>query len=346
MSLATHRPVTQALETFAREHLGNHESPLFRKQQEIFLARLQEKQAEWLVPHDNEGAYGMSGAGSCLLKQDLSRDGVKGTPVPGWTKTTWHLGHLIEVITVSILETLGCVIEGTQAPVRTYRADGSLLHSSKVDGIIVSAPAELQIPVPIILSVKSTAYKMAAFVKGGNQKRKGFAALPFGVKSEEPSWYMQAQLEMHGAGEWRQKCIDARALSLGWVPKRWDGTTPQQVLLVAVAKDVIAAYSQDEILQDAGSMAFHAEILKYEPHIATQLVNARQVFDHIACVPVPDGLGVGFVRLPDPGSPGGQNTKGFSIWGGPNQGATGTFNPCGMCEFKAHCAATYGKGAG
>ncbi len=322
MSLATHRPVVRALEAFAREHLGNHASPVFRRQQELFLSRLQEKQAEWLSPHDNEGAYGMSGAGSCLLKQDLSRDGIKGTPVEGWTKMTWHHGHIVEVEVVSILEALGCVIEGTQAPVRTYRADGSLLHSSKVDGIIVSAPADLQIPTPIILSVKSTAYKMAAF-KGGNQKRKGFAALPFGVKSEEPSWYMQAQLEMHGAG------------AHYYTPTR-------QVLLVAVTKDVVAAYSQDEILQDAGSMAFHAEILKYEPAIATQLVNARQAFDHIACVPVLDGLGVGFVRLPDPGSPGGQNTKGFSIWGGPNQGATGTFNPCGMCEFKEHCAATYG----
>jgi len=328
MSLATHQPVTRALEAFAREHLGNHESPLFRKQQEIFLTRLQEKQVEWLSPHDNEGAYGMSGAGSCLLKQDLSRDGVKGTPVEGWTHMTWHHGHIVEVEVVSILEALGCVIEGTQAPVRTYRADGSLLHSSKVDGIIVSAPADLQIPTPIILSVKSTAYKMAAFIKGGNQKRKGFAALPFGIKGEEPSWYMQAQLEMHGSD-----------------PQEEGYSRIDRVLLVAVAKDVVAAYSQDEILQDAGSMAFHAEILKYEPHIATQLVNARETFDHLAAVPVPDGLGVGFVRLPEPGSPGGQNTKGFSIWGGPNQAATGTFNPCGMCEFKAHCAATYGRGA-
>lgn len=338
MSLATHRPVTRALEAFAREHLGNHESPLFRKQQEIFLARLQEKQAEWLAPHDNEGAYGMSGAGSCLLKQDLHRDGVKGTPVPGWTKTTWHFGHLIEVITVSILEALGCVIEGTQAPVRTYRTDGSLLHSSKVDGIIVSAPAELQIPTPIILSVKSTAYKMAAFVKGGNQKRKGFAALPFGIKGEEPSWYMQAQLELHST----QQLVKHKDGLMGF-PGNKDPIC--QVLLVAVAKDVVAAYSQDEILQDAGSMAFHAEILKYEPAIAERLVAAREAFDHVAAVPIPDGVGVGFVRLPEPGSPGGRNTKGFSIWGGPNQGATGTFNPCGMCEFAKHCAATYGKGA-
>lgn len=329
MSLATHQPVTRALEAFAREHLGNHASPLFRRQQEIFNVRLQEKQGEWLTAHDNEGAYGMSTAGGCLLKQDLYRDGVEGTPVEGWTKTTWHHGHLIEVEVVSFLEALGCVIEGTQAPVRTYRANGSLLHSSKVDGIIVSAPAELEIPTPIILSVKSTAYKMAAFVKGGNQKRKGFAALPFGVKGEEPGWYMQAQLEMHGSR------ID------GWTGAA-DG---YQVLLVAVAKDVIAAYSQDEILRDAGSMVFHAELLGYEPHIAERLVAAREAFDHIAAVPVPDGDGVGFVRLPEPGSPGGQNNKGFSIWAGPNQTATGTFNPCGMCGFQAHCHATYGKGA-
>lgn len=337
MSLATHRPVTRALEAFAREHLGNHASPLFRRQQELFLSRLQEKQAEWLSAHDNEGAYGMSGAGSCLLKQDLSRDGVKGTPVEGWTRMTWHHGHLIEVEVVSMLEALGCVIEGTQAPVRTYRADGSLLHSSKVDGIIVSAPADLHLPTPIILSVKSTAYKMAVFVKGGggNQKRKGFAALPFGVKGEEPSWYMQAQLEMHGTH-------DHKPSGRSWAYRN-DCAPIDRVLLVAVAKDVIAAYSQDEILQDAGSMAFHAEILNYEPLIAGRLVAARETFDHIAAVPVPDGVGVGFVRLPEPGSPGGQNSKGFSIWGGPNQAATGTFNPCGMCEYKAHCAATYGR---
>ncbi len=334
MSLATHRPVTRALEAFAREHLGRHDSPLFRKQQEIFLRRLQEKQAEWLAPHDNEGAYGMSGAGGCLLKQDLSRDGVKGVPVEGWTRTTWHHGHLIEVEVVSFLEALGCVIEGTQAPVRTYHADGSPLHSSKVDGIIVSAPAELQIPTPIILSVKSTAYKMAAFVKGGNQKRKGFAALPFGAKSEEPSWYLQAQLEMHGAH-------DDPITGHSWAYVNGVAQI-DRVLLVAVAKDVIAAYSQDEILRDAGSMAFHAEILRYEPALAERLVAAREALDHVAAVPVTDDAGVKFVRLPEPGSPGGQNSKGFSIWGGPNQGATGTFNPCGMCEYQAHCAATYG----
>lgn len=340
MSLATHRPVTRALEAFAREHLGNHASPVFRRQQEIFLRRLQEKQAEWLEPHDNEGAYGMSGCGSCLLKQDLSRDGVKGTPPEGWTKTTWHHGHLIEVEVLSFLEALGCVIEGTQARVRTYRADGSLLHSSKVDGIIVSAPAELEIPAPCILSVKSTAYKMAAFVKGGNQKRKGFPALPFGVESEEPSWFLQAQLEMHGAESLPIQDADYEGdPEVGW---RARDRPIERVLLVAVAKDVVAAYSQDEILRDAGSMAFHAELIPYRPEIGGMLVKARERADHIAAVPRLEGGALSFVKLPAPGSPGGQNSKGFSIWGGPNQGATGTFNPCGMCEYRAHCAATYG----
>lgn len=317
--LYSHRPVIKALEGFAREHLGNPASPVFARQQERFLELLKIKQEEWLTPHSNEGAFGMSSAGGCMLKADLKRDGLEGVPPEGHTKATWHHGHLVECELLSFLEAIGCKLEGLQAPVRTYRADGSLLHSSAIDGLITSAPSELEIPHGTIVSCKSTAYKMAAFVKGGNQKRRGFPALPFGVMQEEPSWYLQAQLEMHG---WNQ------ALGQGF----------GHVLLVVQAKDVVQAYAQDEILQDSGSLAFYAELIPYNEAIAHALVKAREKADHIAALPQLGADGLRFVKLPEPGSPGGQNSKGFSIWAGPNQAATGTFNHCGACEFRFHCS--------
>ena len=97
-----------------------------------------------------------------------------------------------------------------------YQVDGAqsavtidpMMHSYS-DGIIQWNDG------PALLSVKTIGYKKSG-KQGSKWVRQGFPALPFdGVYAGQPSWWAQAQAEMHGSGI-------------------------HETLVLAVAKDIVA----------------------------------------------------------------------------------------------------------
>lgn len=174
------------------------------------------------------------------------------------------------------------------------------LFSSATDGVLTAGPVDLPYPLPV--SIKSTGYKM-----GKPGQRRGFAALPAaGVRAEQPGWWVQSQLEM-------------AALS------------SSHSLVLVVARDVIKAYEGDRFMP---SLAWYAELLRSEASLQRRVI---AMYDDAANFRDPQDsppayfIGNGWANLPAPGD----NASG---WGGPNQKATGKFNPCNGCDFAELCA--------
>lgn len=193
-------------------------------------ARLATKNLELREEHSNDGRFGMSKAAGCTRQAGLKLLGHKPEPYSGSTKFTFWLGHLLEVVAICSLESLGYTVDGTQAVARI----DPFMHSYS-DGIVTGHGLDH------ILTVKSAGYKMSGKQRG-KFVRRGFAELPFGgCKVVQPNWWAQVQAEMHGTGR-------------------------KKALLVVVAKDIVKAFEEDEYLGAAGngSLTFYCEEIDYD----------------------------------------------------------------------------------
>lgn len=299
-----HEPTIRHLQSWCRDNLKAGSSGR-RALNQIMRRNFAEKLEEQDHPHDNAGLFGMSSAGGCLRAQALRRAGIKGAPAPGDDQVTWELGHLGEVLALSVMEGSGFAVKEIQAP-----AVIPGVFSSTADAVLSGGPVDL--PYPLILSVKTASYKM-----GGAKKRRGFAALPLeGIANGNGTWSVQAQLEM-------------QALDL------------QHVLFLVLAKDMVKQYEGDPLLP---SLSWYAELLPRVPGSVDRIVEAHKLVldndpgaDVVNRVPPitfwPNGNAFKAVKLPEPGSKGTEK----SGWSGANQEATGRFNPCFSCAFAALC---------
>lgn len=295
-------PIAAEMEAWCKDHFGQHDDPAFQRYLSEFTSLLATKHGELLAEHSNDGRFGMSGAGGCTRKAGLKLLGHKPEPFSGSTLATFHIGHLVEVMTVSILRAMGYTIDGTQEPVRI----DPFMHSYH-DGVLTGG----QFTAPVVLSVKSTGYK-----KSGQQRgkfiRQGFPALPFdGIRKSQPSWWVQAQAEMHGSG----------------IP---------QALVVVVAKDMVKAMEADPYMQESGSLTFYAELIDLDdawcelellPVWSSAWKDVQAGFGPLPYVYNPQTDG--YARLPRPG---GQQ------WDD-NREATGSYNVCNYCDLVLPCKA-------
>lgn len=303
--------IARECEEWWKKHGGDHESAAWhaynKDELELFVTKADEITSE----HSNYGRFGMSKAGGCTRAAGLKWLGYEGEPFSGSTNVTFHIGHLLECVGIATLRAVGYQVDGTQGQVTI-----DPFMQSASDGIIYLGGYEVdcndvRVPEPTVLSVKTAGYKMSA-----RNKRQGFAALPFdGVKYGQRSWWAQAQAEMHGHGI-------------------------QNTLVFVVAKDIVKAYESDEYLGERGngSLTFYAELLDYdkewcEEHLLpTWQTQWDSVQEGKAGSPM-YFTGTKFERLAEMASPG----SATSIWGGPNQKITGTFNPCGGCDMLKAC---------
>ena len=305
MSLYAETATVRHLEAWCRDHLGHHDSPEYTRYHARFQEHLTRKREEQAREHSNGGLFGMSGAAGCLRANALKRARAEGKPMEGDTLVTFEIGHLLECMTLAVLDASGFKVEDPQRPVEL----GGVFRSA-VDGIVTAGPVAL--PYPVVLSVKTASYKSSSPPRGNAPaKRYGFAALPLdGVRKAQPSWWVQSQLEMAATGFERS-------------------------LVVAIAKDMIAAFRGDSVFTASGSLSWYAELIPAEPMSAGYLDrryrDAKALLDDGGLWPQqippvvyqPDR---GFVVLPAPGDV----SKG---WGGPNKEATGTFSPCFGCQY-------------
>lgn len=313
----TETSVTRYLERWAQEHLGDHASSVYRKYHEAFARHLLTKRAEQAEEHSNAGRFGMAKAGGCLRATAMAWAGVPKAPLSGSTQATFEVGHLLECMTLAILEASGFVLRGTQVV-----CDLPPAHYSYADGVLLSGPVEL--PYPLVLSVKTQGYKTSGRTRDG-WKRYGFAALPLdGIRKGQHDWFVQSQLEM--------AALDLR-----------------HALVLVVAKDMVKAMEADPIMQESGSLTFYAELLAREEGFerpyqemagevlsvlsATLSAAGPEEAQRVAVAAHPIVSRPGrFVTLPAPGDV-------ASGWGGENQKACGDFNRCNGCVYTERCRA-------
>jgi hypothetical protein len=150
--------------------------------------------------------------------------------------------------------------------------------------------------------------------RGSTFTRRGFTELPFeGVRKAQPTWWAQAQAEMEASGA-------------------------REVIVVAVAKDVVRAFKDDQYMQESGSLVFYTEAIEHDEHFCQTELRPTwgSVWDavtggHASPAWYLRGDTSRYVRLPKPADTG-------AGWGGVNQQAVGTFNPCGApCELADAC---------
>lgn len=310
----TQKAVVAHLRRWVSENLRRHDSPGRLLYHEIFSRRLDEKRFEQEEEHDNKGLFGMSSAAGCMRANAAKRAGIPSEPVDADTLSTWEIGHLLECKALAILEASGFTLGSAQVECHLPPA-----HLSYADGVLTAGPVDL--PYPVVLSVKTSSFKMSGKQRGGGFKRYGFCALPLdGIYRGQPSWYVQAQLEMAALG------ID-------------------NALVLVIAKDMVKAMQDDPIMQESGSLTWYAELVRSDrPSKLLSLGTAfdfREAYerlldaDPVSVPPVlyrsgqapPDKR---WIRLPAPGDV-------ESGWGGENQQATGDYNPCFSCQFASWC---------
>lgn len=308
----TETAIIRYLEAWCKDHLGHHDSPEYARYHARFQEHLARKREEQAREHSNGGLFGMSGAAGCLRANALKRARVEGKPMEGDTLVTFEIGHLLECMTLAVLDASGFKVEDPQRAVEL----GGVFRSA-VDGVLTAGPVAL--PYPLLVSAKTNSYKSSSPPRGNAPaKRYGFAALPLdGVRKAQPSWWVQSQLEMAATGYTHS-------------------------LVLVVAKDMIAAFRGDSVFTASGSLSWYAEVIPAEPTKAEseadpswlklegQYGHALTLLDQGAdprrVPPVVYQPGNGFIVLPAPGD--------FaSGWKGPNQQVTGTFNPCFGCQY-------------
>lgn len=300
-------PIARELEAWWRIHGARHDHPDWQSYladlETLFPVKLAELGAEHVNGDENGKRFGMSKAAGCTRAAALKYLGHESEPFSGSTLVTFHIGHLLECMAIASLRACGYQVDGAQSAVTI----DPMMHSYS-DGIIQWNDG------PALLSVKTIGYKKSG-KQGSKWVRQGFPALPFdGVYAGQPSWWAQAQAEMHGSGI-------------------------HETLVLAVAKDIVKAMDGDPYLGDEGngSLTWYAQLIQYDPEFcAKQLLPVWQTtWDSVT-----DGkAGPALVwnpqqgqykRLVDPG-----DTK--NGWGGPNREVTGTFNPCFGCDFAKAC---------
>lgn len=301
----TETSVTRYLTRWCADHLGKHDSPQYSAYMEHFQRYLDLKREEQGEAHSNGGRFGMSSAAGCLRANALKRAGVKGKPLDGDSAVTFEIGHLLECMALAVLSASGFTVTRVQETIRLDPA-----FQSAMDGVLEAGPVNL--PYPVILSVKTASYKSSSPPRGKNPaKRYGFAQLPLdGIRRAQPSWYVQGQLEMAATG-------------IG------------HAFVLVLAKDMIAAFRGDSVFENSGSLSWYAELLKADRDLAEGM--NRSVGQYLSArpetaIPVLPVLNDDpkskfyVVRLPRPGDV-------ESGWKGPNQEATGSFNPCFGCQY-------------
>lgn len=292
-----HEPLIRHLQSWCKDNLPAA-SPGRHALHEAWGRHFDAKLAEMEVPHDNGGLFGMSSAAGCLRANALRRARIQGEPLGGDDRVTFEIGHALESFALAVLEASGFTLSGSQ-----LKAEIPGVMCSAADGALTAGPVDL--PYPLLVSVKTASYK-----QGGKGKRRGFAALPLdGIAQEHPTWSAQAQLEMLALPEFKN------------------------VLFLVIAKDMVKVYEGDPLLP---SLSWYAEVMPARPESVASIVKAHRIAVEQAdpfVPPItfwPNGDGFKDIRLPDPG-----NVK--DKWGGPNQDATGRYNPCFGCGYSALC---------
>lgn len=311
-------PIARQLEGWWKKHGGNEGSPEWHKFLDKYQEYLEIKKKEWTSPHENiddsgRKVYGMSSAGSCSRAASLKLLGAPRDVLSGATQVTFFLGHSIEVMALASMDVLGYASNGTQNECTlegVVNGKPEVVFRSKSDGEFKLIGTDT------ILSVKSTAYKMSAQVKG-KFVRRGFPELPFeGVRKAHPSAYLQIQLEMA-----------ARGFSQG--------------MFLYVSKDVVKAFENDEYVGEKGngSLVFYAEVVGKDDEIVEQYIDIYSKQLELAR----NKSSAGDPMYPHKYTmaPVLLNKASYTpsnIWGGPNKELTGAFNPCGGCEVRGACA--------
>lgn len=308
-------PLARQLETWWKANGADANNAAWQRYLVELAALLEIKLNEIGEEHSNTGAdgdkrFGMSKAAGCTRQAALKFLGHKGEPFTGSTLMTFHIGHLLECSAVATMRAAGYEVGGTQEPVRI----DPMMHSYS-DGIIKDFDERGD----AILSVKTAGYKGSSMLRG-KPMRRGFPALPFdGIRKAQPSWWAQAQAEMHGSG------------------------IPRCIVLV-VSKDIVKAMEGDPYLMGEpgkgnGSLTFYAEMIEYDQEFCdNQLLPVwSNVWDSVTDGKAGpawffNGSTVTYARLPKPGDV----SEG---WGGANKVATGSFNPCFGCDYAAVCKA-------
>lgn len=307
-------PIARSMEKWWKLHGGSWNDPEWKEWIRVFDAMMEIKKKEMLSEHTNkneagEDVFGMAKAGGCTRASALSLLGYDKSEFSGSTKFTFWLGHAVEIAALATLHMAGYPMLGTQGEV--YLGD---CMASASDGEIKLFPN-----IPTIVSVKSSAYKMSGrrFDKAGKATwtRRGFPELPFeGVKKSQPAWYVQGNCEAYAKNY-------------------------SQWLLVAVSKDIMKVFENDEYLGDKGngSLTFYAELVPTDTTIALNALDIHEKqWEYYL-----EGKGgpafyvnnetLRYVELQK-----GKVDKN-NVWGGKNQELTGTFNPCGGCPLLEVC---------
>jgi hypothetical protein len=220
--------ITKELESWWREYGGKPASPAWASWCADYAILSGTKLAEMTEEHSNAGRFGMSSAGGCTRKVALRFMGADTAELPGSTRATFTIGHLLEVMALASIRACGYQVGDFQAKTRIEPwAESTVDAIMTLDGVRT------------VVGIKSGGYKMSGRTKDG-WKRYGFAQFPLdGVKKTNPGYWAQSQAEMHGLGL-------------------------TQSLFVIVAKDMIKAMENDPILKESGSLSFYAELIPYD----------------------------------------------------------------------------------
>lgn len=301
------------MEEWWKVHAKHETDPEWIAWCDRFLELYRIKSAEMTTEHlnvvDGMRVFGMSKAGGCTRASGLNILGYDKEDNSGSTNFTFWLGHTVEIGVLATLEAVGYPILNSQESVIIRGVKYPIMQSTS--DAIIKILGE-----PTIVSVKSAAYKMSGRTKG-KFLRRGFAELPFeGIRAKQPSWYAQIQSELFGSGI-------------------------KQGLILVASKDIVKAFEDDEYLgkKGNGSLTFYAELIKPELELVHQIIDIHeeqmiQVMEHKSAgrAMYLRSDTMQYVEL-EKGS-----VQKSNIWGGKNKEITGTFNPCGGCQFAKVCA--------
>lgn len=301
-------PVARKMEKWWKTNAANPESEEWKSWIETFKEFIDVKYTEMTEAHSNvnpEGTklYGMASAGGCTRKNTLKLLGYPEEDFSGSSQFTFFLGHVVEIAALATLHHSGYPILETQIPVEFGKM------YSYGDGLIELLGRKTMV------SVKSTAYKMSSQRKG-KWYRRGFAQLPFeGTYNTNPSHWVQMQAELAATGY-------------------------SQGLMLYVSKDIVQVFEKDEYLGENGngSLTFYAELITSDKE-AQQMILDTYDKQYEYAMRGEGGPPLvfttktgGYIELPEPAK-----VLESNKWGGKNQDATGTFNPCGGCNFIESC---------
>jgi len=302
--------LARELEAWWTEHGGNHSDPKWRAFIEDYRSLLPAKFEELTSEHKNLNAqgqkcFGMSKAGGCTRSATIKALGYEPEPFDGSSLFTFFIGHSLEVVALACLRACGYEVGDGQArcaiePMMNSASDGLMTIDGK----------------PTILSVKTTGYKKSGMERG-KPVRRGFPELPFeGVRKSQPSWWAQAQGEMHATGI-------------------------KQTLVLVLAKDIVKAMSADPYLMGPkgnGSLTFYAEMIPYDRAFCRE--HLLPVWN-LAWDAKENGHAGPAYFLNGGRAFNGENQYvelevASDKWK-PNADRTGTFNPCAYCDVVQHC---------